>query len=285
MGQEKSPRHSGTVIEYEARKRKVGRDRCMSLDALHSAPGHVMDGALVQLANSWARRSPRDRGGHRRHGLIAPAARRVGDRMKAEKRAESTTLFGLCSSQPSATEPPESNITYLTGDIGEAVARRAEPRAARAWRSSARRAAKAGRGAVDEIPGVVLPRDARTESASSPRTPATTSKPVSTTRSGTCHHPPVALASRSRADAGSSDRNPDPKIPAFGVALDEKNRHYPTQGGSQVRNHQVENGVARGSVHYPEAQRPVVLAKAHGVLTVELLGNGGPRVDSPPAMR
>lgn len=104
---------------------KVVVNRCMSLDGFIAAAGHVMDwGDGRQLADFV--------GPDELHEIAAAtgamlAGRRtadVGEKMAAEKPGSvdypfSGPVFVLTHRPP---EPPNPHITYLSGDIGEAVA-------------------------------------------------------------------------------------------------------------------------------------------------------------------
>jgi len=141
---------------------KVVVNRCMSLDGFIAAAGHVMDwGAGRQLADFV--------GPDEFHEIAAAtgamlAGRRtsdVGERMRAEKPRSvdypfSGPVFVLTHRPP---ESPASGVTYLSGDIGEAVA--TARRAAGAKNLEILGADVAGqclqRGLVDEILVYVLP--------------------------------------------------------------------------------------------------------------------------------
>jgi dihydrofolate reductase len=104
---------------------KVVVNRAMSLDGFIAAPGHVMDwGAGRQLADFVAPDEFREIAAATGAMLIGRRTAEVGDRMEAEKPGSvdypfSGPMFVLTHSPP---ERPDPEVTYLSGDIGEAVA-------------------------------------------------------------------------------------------------------------------------------------------------------------------
>jgi dihydrofolate reductase len=170
---------------------KVVVNRCMSLDGFIAAAGHVMDwGDGRQLADFV--------GGDEFHEIAAATGamligRRtadVGARMEAEQPGSvdypfSGPMFVLTHRPP---EPRDPDVTYLSGDIGEAVA---TARSAAGGKSLEILGADAAaqclkRGLVDEILVYILPvllGDGIRFSP--PGLPRIDLEPVSTTRSGT----------------------------------------------------------------------------------------------------
>jgi dihydrofolate reductase len=104
---------------------KVVVNRCMSLDGLIAAAGHVMDwGAGRQLADFVEPDELREIASATGAMLVGRRTSDVGDRMQAEQPGSvdypfSGPVFVLTHRPP---ELPRPGITYLTGDIGEAVA-------------------------------------------------------------------------------------------------------------------------------------------------------------------
>ena len=104
---------------------KVVVNRCMSLDGFIAAAGHVMDwGAGRQLADFVGPEEFHEIAAATGAMLVGRRTSDVGDRMEAEKPGSvdypfSGPVFVLTHRPP---EPPGPGITYLTGDIGEAVA-------------------------------------------------------------------------------------------------------------------------------------------------------------------
>jgi dihydrofolate reductase len=100
-------------------------NRAMSLDGFIAALGHVMDwGAGRQLADFVAPDEFREIAAATGAMLVGRRTAEVGARMEAEKPGSvdypfSGPVFVLTHRPP---EPPEPAVTYLTGDIGEAVA-------------------------------------------------------------------------------------------------------------------------------------------------------------------
>src|SRR5437879_3608501 len=103
---------------------KVVVNRCMSLDGFIAAPGHVMDwGAGRQLAEFVGTDEFHEIAAATGAMLIGRRTADVGDRMEAEEPGSvdypfSGPMFVLTHRPP---EPPDPKVTYLTGDIAEAV--------------------------------------------------------------------------------------------------------------------------------------------------------------------
>jgi dihydrofolate reductase len=141
---------------------KVVVNRAMSLDGFIAAPGHVMDwGAGRTLADFVAPDDFREVAAATGAMLAGRRTSDVGDRMEAEEPGSrdypfSGPVFVLTHRPP---EPPQPGITYLSGDIGEAVATARD--AARGKNLEILGADVAGqclqRGLVDEILVYVLP--------------------------------------------------------------------------------------------------------------------------------
>jgi dihydrofolate reductase len=97
----------------------------MSLDGFIAAAGHVMDwGAGRQLADFVGPDEFHKIAAATGAMLVGRRTSDVGDRMEAEKPGSvdypfSGPVFVLTHRPP---QPPNPGITYLTGDIGEAVA-------------------------------------------------------------------------------------------------------------------------------------------------------------------
>jgi dihydrofolate reductase len=170
---------------------KVVVNRCMSLDGFIAATGHVMDWGDGRQLHDFV-------GQDEFHEIAAAtgailAGRRtsdVGDRMEAEKPGSvdypfSGPVFVLTHRPP---DPPNPHITYLSGDIGEAVAtaRRAAGGKSLEILGADVAAQCLQRGLVDEILVYVLPvllGDGIRFSA--PGLPRIDLEPISATGSGT----------------------------------------------------------------------------------------------------
>jgi dihydrofolate reductase len=104
---------------------KVVVNRCMSLDGFIAAAGHVMDwGSGRQLADFVGADEFHEIAAATGAMLVGRRTSDVGDKMKAEDPGSvdypfSGPVFVLTHRPP---EPPDPHITYLTGDIAEAVA-------------------------------------------------------------------------------------------------------------------------------------------------------------------
>src|SRR5947209_16973970 len=103
---------------------KVVVNRCMSLDGFIAAAGHVMDwGAGRQLADFVGPDEFHEIAAATGAMLVGRRTADVGDRMKAEKPGSvdypfSGPVFVLTHRPP---EPPDPEVTFLTGDIAAAV--------------------------------------------------------------------------------------------------------------------------------------------------------------------
>ena len=99
---------------------KVVVNRAMSLDGFIAGPGHAMDWIAGALAPEVMREQAAATGAM----LIGRRTAEVGDRMEAEEPGSvdypfSGPMFVLTHRPP---EPPDPKVTYLTGDIADAVA-------------------------------------------------------------------------------------------------------------------------------------------------------------------
>ncbi len=104
---------------------KVVVNRCMSLDGFIAAAGHVMDwGDGRQLTDFADRDDINEIAAATGAMLVGRRTADVGARIQAEKPDSvdypfSGPVFVLTHRPP---EPPPGGVTYLTGDIGEALA-------------------------------------------------------------------------------------------------------------------------------------------------------------------
>src|ERR1700727_2305990 len=104
---------------------KVVVNRAMSLDGFIAAPGHVMDwGSGRQVADFVAPDDFAEIAAATGAMLVGRRTAEGGARMEAEEPGSvdypfSGPIFVLTHRPP---EPPDPGVTYLTGDIGEAVA-------------------------------------------------------------------------------------------------------------------------------------------------------------------
>jgi dihydrofolate reductase len=104
---------------------KVVVNRAMSLDGFIAAAGHVMDwGDGRQAADFVGSDELHEIAAATGAMLVGRRTSDVGDRMAAERSGSvdypfSGPVFVLTHRPP---EPPAPHVTYLTGDIGEAVA-------------------------------------------------------------------------------------------------------------------------------------------------------------------
>lgn len=170
---------------------KVVVNRCMSLDGFIAAPGYVMDwGSGRQLGDFVGADEFHEIAAATGAMLVGRRTADVGDRMEAEEPGRvdypfSGPIFVLTHRPP---EPPDPHVTYLTGDIAEAVA---TARSAAGGKSLEVLGADVAaqclqRGLVDEILVYVLPvllgDGIRFSPPSLPRIDL---EPISTTRSGT----------------------------------------------------------------------------------------------------
>jgi dihydrofolate reductase len=165
---------------------KVVVNRCMSLDGFIAGPGDAMDWIFDFVAPDEFPEIAAATGAM----LVGRRTADAGDRMVAEKPGRvdypfSGPVFVLTHRPP---EPPNPDITYLTGDIGEAVATARS--AAGGKNLEILGADVAGqclrRGLVDEILVYVLPMLLGDGIRfSPPGLPRIDLEPVSSTRSGT----------------------------------------------------------------------------------------------------
>jgi dihydrofolate reductase len=169
---------------------KVVVNRAMSLDGFIAAPGHRMDwGGGRQLADLMPAEDIAEIASATGAMLVGRRTREVGSRMQAEKPGSvdypfSGPIFVLTHRPP---QPPDPNITFLCGDIGEAVATALD--AAGGKNLEILGADVAGqclqRGLVDEILVYVLPLLLGDGiHISSPGLPRIDLEPISSTRSG-----------------------------------------------------------------------------------------------------
>jgi dihydrofolate reductase len=169
---------------------KVVVNRAMSLDGFIAAPGHAMDwGAGRKLAEFVAANDFHEVAAATGAMLVGRRTSDVGDRMKAEEPDSadypfSGPVFVLTHRPP---EEPRPGVTYLSGDIGKAVA--TARRAAGGKNVEILGADVAGQclrlGLVDEILVYLLPvllGDGIHFSA--PGVPRIDLEPLSSTRSG-----------------------------------------------------------------------------------------------------
>jgi len=103
---------------------KVVVNRSMSLDGFIAAPRHVMDwGGGRQLTDFVAPEDYREIAAATGAMLVGRQTADVGSRMEAERPGSadyfSGPVFVLTHRPP---DPPDPGVTFLTGDIGEAVA-------------------------------------------------------------------------------------------------------------------------------------------------------------------
>jgi dihydrofolate reductase len=104
---------------------KVVVNRAMSLDGFIAGPGHEMDwGAGRQLADFVAPDKIGEIAAATGAMLVGRRTAEVGERMEAEKPGSvdypfSGPVFVLTHRPP---DPPDPEVRYLAGDIGEAVA-------------------------------------------------------------------------------------------------------------------------------------------------------------------
>ena len=106
---------------------KVVVNRAMSLDGFTAGPGDAQDWIFDFMGNDapWQKEAAAATGAM----LVGRRTVEVGDRMEAnndrgtESRGEGYPFYGptfVLTHQP--PDPPDPDVTYLTGDIGEAVA-------------------------------------------------------------------------------------------------------------------------------------------------------------------
>jgi dihydrofolate reductase len=112
------------VSDTDSEQGKVVVNRCMSLDGFIAAAGHVMDwGAGRQLGDFVDPDDFHEIAAATGAMLVGRRTADVGARMEAEKPGRvdypfSGPVFVLTHRPP---EPPTPGITYLSGDIKEAV--------------------------------------------------------------------------------------------------------------------------------------------------------------------
>ena len=104
---------------------KVVVNRCMSLDGFIAGPGHSMDwGGDRSLADFVAPDDLAEVAAATGAMLVGRRTWEVGDRMEAEEPGSTDYPFSgpmfLLTHRP--LEPPDPEVTILSGDIGEAVA-------------------------------------------------------------------------------------------------------------------------------------------------------------------
>jgi len=104
---------------------KVVVNRCMSLDGFIAAPGHSMDwGGGRALADFVAPQDFAEVAAATGAMLVGRTTWDVGDRMEAEKPGSVDYPFSgpmfLLTNRP--LDPPNPDVTILSGDIGDAVA-------------------------------------------------------------------------------------------------------------------------------------------------------------------
>lgn len=169
---------------------KVVVNRCMSLDGFIAGPGHSMDwGGGRSLADFVAPDDFAEIAAATGAMLVGRRTWDVGDRMKAEEPDSVDYPFSgpmfLLTHRP--LDPPNTDVTILSGDIGDAVATALH--AAGDKNLEILGADVAGqclqRGLVDEILVYVLPVLLGSGiPMSSPAVPRTDLEPLSSDRSG-----------------------------------------------------------------------------------------------------
>jgi dihydrofolate reductase len=179
------------MSDTSANEAKVVVNRCMSLDGFIAAAGDVMDwGEGRQLADFVGPDDFHEIAAATGAMLVGRRTADVGARMEAEKPGSVDYPFSgpvfVLTHRPPRTPPP--NITYLAGDVGEALA---TARSAAGGKSVEILGADVAaqcleRGLVDEILVYVLPvllgDGIRFSPPSLPRIDL---EPLSSTRSGT----------------------------------------------------------------------------------------------------
>jgi len=163
---------------------KVVVNRAMSLDGFIAGPGDAMDWVAEFLGPDELQEQAAATGAM----LVGRRTSDVGDRMEVDEPGSvdypfSGPVFVLTHRPP---EPPEPGVTFLTGDIGEAVATALSAAGGRNLEILG--ADVAGqclrRGLVDEILVYVLPVLLGDGIRFSPPGPRVDLEPVSSTRSG-----------------------------------------------------------------------------------------------------
>ena len=193
---------------------RVVVNRAMSLDGFIAAPGHVVEwGAGRTVADFVGQDQIREQAAATGAMLVGRRTADVGERMEAEEPGSVDYPFSgpmfILTHRPPETRTP--GVTYLSGDIGEAVA--TARRAAGGKNLEILGADVAGqclrRGLVDEILVYVLPvllGDGIHFSA--PGTPPIDLEPLSSTRSGdvTILRFRPACSRRARGDPAGRDQ-------------------------------------------------------------------------------
>ena len=188
---------------------KVVVNRCMSLDGFIAGPGHSMDWSDDRaLADYMAPDDVAEIAAATGAMLVGRRTWDVGDQMAAEQPDTSDYPFSgpmfLLTHRP--LEPPNPDVTILTGDIGKAVATALE--AAGGKDLEILGADVAGqclqRGLVDEILVYVLPVLLGDGIRfSSPGVPRTDLEPIGSRRSGDATI--LRFRVRKQSDQGSGD--------------------------------------------------------------------------------
>jgi hypothetical protein len=113
---------------------KVVVNRSMSLDGFIAGPGHAMDWVFDFVAPDEFPEIAAATGAM----LIGRRTYEVGNKMEADKPGRSGYPFSgpvfVLAHEPPA--PPDPEVTFLTGDIGEAVATARSAAGGKTWRSS-----------------------------------------------------------------------------------------------------------------------------------------------------
>src|SRR3954466_33193 len=169
---------------------KVVVNRCMSLDGFIAGPGDSMDWAADRaLADFVAPDDLAEIAAATGAMLVGRRTWEGGDRMKPEKPGSVDSPFSgpmfLLTHRP--LEPPNPNVTILTGDIGEAAATALDAAGGKNLEHLGARVAGQclQRGLVDEILVYVLPVLLGDGIRfSSPGLARTDLEPISSTRSG-----------------------------------------------------------------------------------------------------
>jgi dihydrofolate reductase len=103
---------------------KVVVNRAMSLDGFIAGPGHTMDWGPTRFADLVAPEDLREIAAATGAMLVGRRTWDVGDRMEADEPRSTDYPFSgpmfLLTHRP--PEPPDPEVTYLSGDIGDAVA-------------------------------------------------------------------------------------------------------------------------------------------------------------------
>ena len=169
---------------------KVVVNRAMSLDGFIAGPGHSMDwGGGRALADFVAREDVEEVASATGAMLVGRRTWEVGDQMAAEDPGSNDYPFSgpmfLLSHRP--LDPPDPEVTILSGDIGEAVATALGAAGGKDLEVLGADVATQclQRGLVDEVLVYVLPVLLGAGIGfSSPGVPRTDLEPLSSTRSG-----------------------------------------------------------------------------------------------------